>query len=216
MRVILLSGKKQSGKNTVADMIRAMLGEFHVVNVAFADPLKDMCKDAFRPLITTLNHEFEALHARIEAHGSALDKNMPRLAGGHPYMTRDHNWYENKNNITRLILQIVGTDVVRRIQPHYWIEQTIAKIAEHKRHSWATVSDWRFPNEFELVDKAFPHAVSVRVVNNRKDDRSDTHISETALDDFTFQHTIKNNGSLEELKSQVQDLVYNLVEEGME
>ena len=215
MRVILIAGKKQSGKNTVADMLRSMLGELHVVNVSFAEPLKDMCKEAFRPLITALNHEFEALHSRIEAHGSALDKNMPRFAGGHPYMTRDHNWYENKNNITRLILQIVGTDVVRKVYPNYWIEQTIAKIAEYKRHQFATVSDWRFPNEFELVDKAFPHAVSIRVVRKHHKEPTDTHISETALDNYQFQHVIENDGDVDDLRSKVQELAYQLIEENL-
>lgn len=182
-RVVLVSGKINSGKNTVVDLIREFLGE-EVGNEFFARPLKELCHDSFQPLVDYLNHLCEC--------------------GRFPYFTNRDSWYERKNPITRHILQIVGTEVVRGIEPNHWINETIKNICKRKE-SIITLSDVRFPNEIEEIERLFP-VLKVRI--NRTVVDSNEHISERALDNYrAWDVVIDNNGTLDELRYLVKNLI---------
>lgn len=75
------------------------------------------------------------------------------------------------------------------------------------------ITDCRFPNEVEAVK--IRGGVIVRVNRKRYVDYNgqmieafDVHPSETALDDYTFDYVIDNNGTLEELEKKVK-LIYH-------
>jgi hypothetical protein len=196
-RIILLSGKIGSGKNTFADMLKEELGDKAYLE-AFARPLKELCRDAFRPLTDYLNR-------------------LLALASGTPETTTDAHWFEKKNGITRHILQIVGTDIVRRVDPDYWVKATIKNIRA-RREDIIIMTDWRFPSELNglgcMVDW---HLMTVRI--NRDVPREGVeheHSSETALDFFAMDMTIGNYGSLFDLKKKAQDLAYTLIEETLD
>jgi len=190
--VILISGKISSGKNTLAEMIKTEL-EAMGVNVAvdsFAKPLKDMCKEAFRPLTEYLND---------------LIRNQSPVGLEH-LITSDENWYENKNEITRRILQAVGTDIVRKISPNYWAEAFVQRCLAESAQVIIN-SDCRFPSEIFEVKKAYGYrCLQLRI--DRTVDRSSSaheHSSETALDTWSkFDSEFLNNGTLDELKEYAQ------------
>ena len=79
----------------------------------------------------------------------------------------------------------------------------------HLRESNWIITDVRFPNEAQAIkDRG---GIVIRV--NRLDvDKFTTnfpqtlHPSETALDDYKFDHVIDNNGSLEELIGKIKQL----------
>lgn len=185
-QVILVSGKINSGKNTVVDLIREFLGDV-VGNEFFARPLKELCRDSFKPLVAYLNHLTEC--------------------GQFPYFINDDSWFERKNPVTRHILQIVGTEIVRRIEPNYWIDETIKNIRS-RREPIITISDVRFPNEIQEIERLFP-VLKVRI--NRDDARPEPqneHISETALDNYkAWNVIIGNNGTLQDLREDVEGLI---------
>lgn len=186
--VLLLSGKIGSGKNTLADMLKEELSDKAHLD-AFARPLKELCAKAFKPLTTYLN-------------GNVCDVDTIHY----------ESWFEKKTPVTRLILQIVGTDIVRRVDSDYWVKETVKNI-EARPEPIIIMTDWRFPGELLGVAKAFP-TYTVRVV--REMDRSGpehAHESEIALDFFSFDQTIHNNTSLFALKKNAQALAYTLIEE---
>lgn len=87
--------------------------------------------------------------------------------------------------------------------PEFWLHKVLWQIHEESP-AVAVLSDVRFPNELDLVNK---HGVSVRVTRDVvAQDRSVTHISETLLDGARFKYSVANTGTLEELREQVQML----------
>ena len=163
MILISLSGKKHSGKTTVAELMSAYSN--HNCELAgWADALKDeVCKAMG---ITRL---------QLETHKEQY----------------------------RLILQGWGTDFRRKQDPNYWIKQLAEKINTSEKALFI-VHDTRFCNELQFIKDV--GGFLIRVV--RPGEKSnDAHSSETELDDSTFERTIVNDGSLEQLNEKVIKLM---------
>lgn len=101
----------------------------------------------------------------------------------------------------RSFLQKLGTESVRNgLHHNTWINALFADFTEDSK--WI-ITDVRYPNEYEAIKQR--GGVMIRV--NRGEQSKDAHISETALDDFKFDYTINNNGSLDELKENVSEVL---------
>lgn len=181
--IVLISGKLQSGKNTFADMLKEQL-ELNNIKVgqdSFAITLKNMCKESFKPLTNLLNGIF--YHNSSNKH----------------FLTTDENWYEEKNDITRMILQIVGTDIVRKINPNYWVDQFLERCINSDCQVILN-TDVRFENEYDFP--IYVPCLKIRV--NRKMERIGdihNHPSETSLDNInTWDYVIDNDSDLDALK----------------
>jgi hypothetical protein len=85
---------------------------------------------------------------------------------------------------------VLGDDV--------WVD---ALYSDHKDAAGLVVTDVRFPNEAEAVAKR--GGVMIRVerpgVGPTKDKHGRAHVSETALDDWPFDHVLVNDGSVDDL-----------------
>jgi hypothetical protein len=193
--IIMLSGKMRSGKNTFG----GFLGEYYKrdsnstvkhIELAFADELKLMCSEVFQPLLSYLNSI---------ADNPAVSTLFPGLK------TDKANWWEPKTAVTRLLLQAVGTGIVRNIDDGYWTKAVIKKI-EASDAEVVVITDARYPNEIELIKKRGFRVVLVRISRNNCSESSG-HISETALDDHPFDFVIDNNGTKEELEQKAIDFL---------
>lgn len=98
-------------------------------------------------------------------------------------------WNEVKDDKGRRLLQLLGTQVCREcIDDGYWVkraEERIQKLlAEPKPPKLIMIPDIRFPNEVEMVRRLGGELWRVRrpVIEYTQ---TDTHISETALDNYT-------------------------------
>lgn len=97
-----------------------------------------------------------------------------------------YGWDGKKDEAGRELLQNWGTNVVRNIQPDFWIE-TVRRLAEVLDYfvEYLIVDDCRFPNEISAWSD-YPHC-HIRVERphheNALTDEQRQHISETALDD---------------------------------
>ena len=102
----------------------------------------------------------------------------------------------------RDFLQKLGTDAVRNgLHTNAWVN---ALIADYTNESKWVITDTRFPNEAEAIRKKDGILIrverpGVKPINN--------HPSETGLDDYTFDHVIKNNGSIEDLLLKVKSIL---------
>jgi len=82
----------------------------------------------------------------------------------------------------RILLQRLGTEAGRDIiHPNIWVNAL-------------------FPNEMEAVTSR--GGITIRV--NRDNENESNHPSETGLDDATFDYTIDNNGTMEDLIEKVK------------
>ncbi len=79
----------------------------------------------------------------------------------------------------REVMQIVGTDVLRKTYPDVWVDATIRRIKQ-ENSLIAVITDCRFPNEVMGVKEAGGKVVRLTRAPFAKD--KDQHKSETALD----------------------------------
>jgi hypothetical protein len=186
-----LSGKKQVGKDSTADIVVRLLEEqgkkVHVT--AFAHPLKRMCID-----ILGLD---EAL-----VYGSNDDKDTPTHIVWDTFPLNIRVKYSKVTRgprsgamTVREVLQVVGTDIFREMfWDNVWAEVPFRK--DFGDVDVVILTDCRFPNEKDCTEDS--GGVIIRL--ERLTGFTDLHKSETALDGYKFKHFYENNGSLEELE----------------
>lgn len=115
----------------------------------------------------------------------------------------------------RLLLQTIGTDIVRTIHPDIWVNKlmndyisyadAISGKSEIKKlyPNWI-ITDMRFPNEVKAIKKK--DGIVIRI--NRKSDYNSNHFSEIALDTYEdFDYTIDNNNCIDCLIEKVKEIL---------
>lgn len=200
-KIILISGKKQSGKNLTASLIEELSENPNNIEVfAFADTLKNMASNFFYHV---MGNEYYVEHKEYEK-DSFKNKVIPYK-------------YNEKKCTYRKFLQYFGTDFMRELfSDNLWVDNVIDHI-KHNLHytadSMFIVTDARFPNEIERIEEKLGNKcdiISLRVERPSLPVNSNAHISETALDDYFFDYTIINDGTKKELKQKVKDFVDGL------
>lgn len=122
------------------------------------------------------------------------------------------DWNGEKDEAGRHILQYVGTDVVRKKMPDFWVDfiLSILKLF-NKEWDYVIIPDTRFPNEIsKFVDNGFD-VTHIRVERTNFESpltkEQQQHQSETALDDIKPDFCIYNDGTIEDLKIKVSDFI---------
>lgn len=228
---VLLSGKMRSGKNQLADYLKEILeskGKKVELDL-FAKGVKDGSKEDFQELQRYLNQftiDLKALTRNVfdDICNFVGDRGFDLLPMKYrideiynkidSLKIKDENWYEDKTEVTRRILQIYGTEIFRkRVQDNFWINQTKKRVIESKADI-VLITDVRFPNEIEGMYSDNYELFTIRV--DRKNESTNTvneHDSETALDEYdNFVYRVDNNGSLTDLKDAAQSIILNIEE----
>ena len=204
--IIGLVGLIGSGKGTVANMFV----ERGCDEDSFAAPLKDLSSAIFG-------------WPRDMMEGDTIESRDFRE-------TADLYWGAKlgiPNFTPRLALQLIGTDVLRRhFDPDIWLHSLEYRIRKQNAEAPCTVvSDARFRNElnliknmggvviwvqrgelpgwFDVAKHAHDNAVSRKIMETRY---ADVHESEWNWAGYPVDYIIKNNGSIEDLEKQVNDI----------
>lgn len=129
------------------------------------------------------------------------------------YMCRTFfDWDGNKDEKGRHILQYVGTDVIRKQAPDFWVDFILSVLTYfNESWDWVLIPDSRFPNEInKLLSNGFD-VTHIRVVRpNFKSpltEEQQKHPSETALDNVEPDVYIFNDGSIEELDEEIKEWI---------
>lgn len=194
MILLALSGKKQSGKDTVCQIIKDMLAReaspYSLKHINFADALYKEVAIALWPAI---EYSPKAIQGKID------------------YIKA------NKDNF-RLILQGWGTDYRRKLfGKDYWIkkwEQQNRCIGPmHTSTTIVLCSDCRFLNEYETIRRYGGNVWRI----SRTPGYIDDHPSETELDvteeQGGFDRHIHNDWSLDTLRKVVEDEFHLLIKQ---
>lgn len=121
--------------------------------------------------------------------------------------TKFFGWDGQKDEKGRTILQHIGTDIVGAKNPAYWVDWVVnfLKLFEDE-WDFVLIPDCRYPIEFQRVHEEF-YSTILRIERPNFDNglslEQKQHTSEVAMDDYTFDEVIKNDGSLEDLKEKV-------------
>ena len=206
-KIIGISGFINSGKNTVASILTE---QYNFRQDSFAASLKDACAVMFdwpRQLL-----EGDTKESR-------------------EWREQTDTWWAEKLNIPnfspRLALQLMGTNVIRsNFNEGMWfltLENRIRKNPDQH----VVISDVRFPNEIKFIQDQGgimikvnrgenPVWFDVATKANAGDSSaklemsttySDAHFSEWAWVGSNCDYVINNNGSLEDLYSQVEEVI---------
>lgn len=193
--IIGVCGLIGSGKGTVADI----LVESHSFQkLSFADSLKD------------------GVAAMFDWPRSMLEGDTP--ASREWREQPDRFWSEEMGySVTpRYVLQKVGTECMREgLFDDIWVSRTKQKL---QRQSYLdfVIPDVRFPNEISMIQEQ--GGVVVQVQRGELPDWAeefqttgvepqDVHPSEWMWMKARLDHTIKNDGTIDDLKNQVSDLL---------
>ena len=193
-------GRKRSGKDTFA----ASLIERHgFVRVAFADPLRDAALAADPFLVGPfLSDEPQPLSAIVSALGWEGLKISKYAESG------------------RKFIQNYGV-AIRKIDPDFWLRAGMTRIrAALAEGQSVVVTDVRFPNEADAIEEegrwrlvgdggVFVGGALVRITRPGLVS-TDSHVSETALDDRLCGFHVGNGGTLEDLGRAADSLVESI------
>jgi len=183
MAIISISGKIGSGKDTIADIIMQYTPYHRWQVKKFAGKLKDIAEILTGvPKINFEDQEFKQQDMGPE--------------WGMTY---------------RDLLQKLGTEAMRSgLHKNVWVNALFSdyqfNIEEDEQIPYWIITDSRFPNELAAVKKH--NGIAIKVIRDSGNTIGTTHTSETALDDYTeWDYVINNNGTLEELKTQVLSIL---------
>lgn len=163
---------------------------------------KDTCAKMFEKLLTAENKKVRIIH----------------YADLLKFICKQYfDWDGNKDDAGRTLLQYVGTDVVRKQDPDFWVNFVFQFLTLfHDEWDYVIIPDARFPNEVSggKDGKTF-NIVHVRVKRTSKDFVSpltieqQNHPSETALDNVTPDFLIEND-TLDKTEAKVKEIISQL------
>jgi hypothetical protein len=196
-KIIGISGRKQAGKNTVANIINGdvikelnMVEEFSINNSGQLN-IKTINKDGESGWgifdVLRKDHEFldyaeKSLFPYVKVYHFAdylkkISVELFDLTPQQVYGTDDDKNTDTPYGMTaREFLQYFGTDVMRKIKDTIWVDRTI-KTIEEEGSTVAIIPDVRFPNEVDAIHKA--GGVCLRLT---RDPFESDHACECALD----------------------------------
>lgn len=107
------------------------------------------------------------------------------------------------NMTVRDFLQKLGTDAVRDgLHTNAWVN---AVMADYTTESNWIITDTRFPNEAEAIKKA--GGIVIRI-NRPGVQPINPHLSETSLDDWSFDAVINNDSQVDDLIQKIRVVLY--------
>jgi hypothetical protein len=173
--VLGLSGWARSGKDTIADYLVDVEG---YTKVSFAQPMKEAMY-RLNPRITVNEVVNTALRVGIDVYGwDGLKERSPDIRG---------------------LLQRFGTEIGREMfGENFWVDYALNSIEDGSK---VVFSDVRFPNEADAIRQL---GGKVYRVERYGVEAANDHISEHALDNYKFDGTINNNGSIQGLQQNVE------------
>lgn len=218
--IVLLTGYAGAGKDTLAERL---LTHHNFVKFGFAFPLKRLCADLYGWDFDKLdkleykespsNHEPFRLKREqlLDITEEQFGERRPTKAYAHldkifgqitPSWTR------------RQILQHVGTEGFRAIDPDHWIKKAVVETRNllGLRYYGVVLTDLRFPNELSGMIEAFgeENLVSARIerIGGPPVIATSNHSSETSIDDIPVHHVITAEwGDMEGLRAQAASLL---------
>jgi hypothetical protein len=211
MSIIGIHGYIESGKDTVANIIKKIDAERDWKIKKFASKLKQIAtiltgipSDKFE------DQEFKKTYLGDEwTVETKIDYTL--IKDGKATRAKVFN-----RMTVRDMLQKLGTEAMRNgLHPDVWVnallcdyKKTKNKDEEYTHPNWI-ISDLRFPNEYDAIKKKGGFCIKVvRPVVNKS--ISQQHISEYALDYHTFDYTIDNSGDIDELEKEVRQMLFHI------
>ncbi len=126
-------------------------------------------------------------------------------------------WDGKKDEKGRALLQNVGTNIVRKRNPNFWIEIIDSLIdGIFYDYDYIIIPDTRFPNEIDYWKRSQMLLTCIKVVRPSEDivdqltPQAQLHESETALDNYDFDYIIEAK-NLDELRLAIDKIMKEVI-----
>lgn len=189
-KVILVGGKKRTGKNTTVDIIEDYLRQkqIPILKESFAGVLKSITS----MLLGLTPRELDIL------------KNSDGVVKS---VTEDGQFISGVTH--RKFLQVLGTDIRDKYFDKYlWVDMCKERLQNTPKDVVVVIDDWRFPHEFERM--ALDFVTEPIIIERPNLPQGDSHPSETALDDFNATR-ITNDGTVEDLRLKIHQVLESIL-----
>lgn len=179
-KVIVLSGKKRVGKDTVSSILSGMISNKgkYFYKIAIAGKIKKM--------LSVLT-------------GNSVDA----------YLDRNKEEVIFKDGLTpRDMYRKLGDLIRDNLGKTYLIDQVVSKCNRLVDfYNYVFITDMRYLHEFEELKKLDP--IFIRVKKDVEGDNHSSEVDLDNLPDSEFDYVIDNNGSLKDLENNLQKLFYD-------
>lgn len=176
-RIISFSGRKGSGKTELANVC----SKYNYKVIYFADNLKDLvckCLDISRDTLESLKDKTIQFDLSDKTDYIAKELQI------------DKKYINLKSyNSIREILQILGTDIIRRYNPDWHVNKTLLYLQQQKNKNFC-IGDCRFLNEKKMIENLGGESWIIIRPNQLN---ISNHISETELNWSFFDDKIIMN-----------------------
>ena len=127
------------------------------------------------------------------------------------YCKQYFGWDGNKNVAGRTILQKIGTDIVRKRDPNYWVESVVRFIKLfYNEYDYILIPDCRFISEYSyLYSSDIPYkAIRINRPNHQNclTEEQRNHVSEMELDDYFFDYVVTAPEGIDNLKILINNI----------
>ncbi len=225
--IIAISGYSGSGKDLVGKMIQYYTSECSNKESMYYRPFDRFVEAGGGSELRNFDHHYYT-EWEVKKFAGKL-KDIASMLTGIPLHKFEDQEFKKTNlgpewgMTVRDFLQKLGTDGLRDgLHENTWVNALFADyIPSHSQwtegpldiYKYGLLPNWiitdcRFPNEAEAVKKY--GGVIVRI-NRPGNTAVNAHPSETSLDDWTFDYTISNDGTVEELLAKVATLVETIM-----
>lgn len=211
MIVVGLSGYKQAGKDSVADIL---VRDYGFIKMAFADPIKEMVRD-LDPLVGYSNVSGEYCEADCPDCNVQEPMYLSDLYGygWTDQMIKDSEFGDE----VRRIWQRFGTEVMRDQDAEYWVSRAEGRLQASDADR-VVFTDVRFENEADMIyglrntywngnewTESGNHSSVWRIHREPEPGRPrDVHESEQMIGMLGEEVTILNKGTLKDLQEPVE------------
>ena len=149
-KIIAFAGRKRSGKGMLAKGMREYSP--NVVIIAVADSLKFLCCKLLNRTYDELNQmkdDGTTFEAKVDDYWVSTIKHEVKISDN---IIRNEIGGRVFTNV-REVLQIIGTDLIRKYSPDWHIDKTIEHIKSYGDDKIVVVEDVRFPNEKRRIEE---------------------------------------------------------------
>lgn len=199
-KIIAFAGRKRSGKTELSNFLKE---EYDAVVITIASYLKELCANI-------LSCDMNEL-LRMKDDGTIFEYNLNKKCLNilHDKTKISKDVIEKEiGNVTftnvRQMLQVIGTDLIRKYNPNWHVEQMINEIKSYNGTRLITIDDVRFPNEKEAIEQLGGEVFFIIRTSNCLD--VSNHISERSLTwkEFDDNRIIFNNDTIDKVKEKLQ------------
>lgn len=209
--IIAISGKAQSGKDTVCRMIQYCIAHCKFPGLpTYQFGIKD-CEGEPDSSLERMSRFFTFRFAEFlkDSAAAILDCERERFEDIN-FKNSEISWIleDGKPITVRRFMQRFGTALRREFSEYFWADS----ILRYRRLGNMLIPDLRYKTELEAIKNKDPENIIIRV--NRPGVQLMDHSSETELDDYKdWDYVIENDGTLNDLLYKVKGFCkeFNLI-----